>query len=178
MRLRQIWHVSEDTVCREYNQKIDTRVERKKEFLVQERNLVIMLMVILLPFLIITIMLSVKPEWAFILPFFCISQCQGKTRYNYSNYINDTMKAQIYTFFATNCVFFLCLFMIRKVSPMFSATREIRQVVILLSVMNTWTLSMLLYVDHSIFVVLGYFLYIPIFVAIVCLYLTSLRPVT
>jgi hypothetical protein len=131
----------------------------------------------LLPFVAITIMLSIKPEWAFILPFFCIKQCQIQTSYNYDKYINDTMKAQIFSFMTINVLFYLCLFMIRKVSPMFSASREIRQVVILLSLMNTISLACLLYSDQSIFVVLGYFLYIPITASIICLYLTSLRPI-
>ena len=134
MRLRQIWSVSEKMVCKEFASKIDEKAQRKQEFLAQERNLVIILFMCLTPFVVISVMLSVQPNWAYILPFFCISQCQEQTPYEYYDYINDTMQIAIIQETCVTTFLFICLFIIRGISPIFNATTELRQVVTILPV--------------------------------------------
>ena len=98
----------------------------KRNFMIRESNLVVILMTFLTPFLVLTILMSVYPKFAFLMPFFCISQCQGKTMNQYWDYINNTMNIVMIGYFVINVVLFICLFIIRNVSSVFSARHELK----------------------------------------------------
>jgi len=109
--------------------------------------------------------------------FFCISQCQGKTRNEYWDYINRTMQIVMVGYFIINVVLFICLFIIRNVSSVFSARQELKQVVAVLVVAFGVEIASLLYLDETMYVVMGYFLYVNLLASVTCLYLTALGPI-
>lgn len=87
------------------------------------------------------------------------------------------MKISIFSDFGLNVLLFLCLFAIRNVSPIFNATKEVRQVVTMITFSFAFQLACILFLDKTVFVVMGYFVYIILLACIVCLYLTALRPI-
>lgn len=76
-----------------------------------------------------------------------------------------------------NILLYLGLFAIRNVAKIFSARKELQYVVAIISIAFGLEFASLLYLSKTQFVVLGYFMYIPITASIVCLCLTSLIPI-
>lgn len=93
----QIWNVGEEykLLAREDSQ-AQPQTSTASRLLINERNLVLIFGIFLAPFILITAIATFIPKLAFLLPAFCISQCQAKTAESYYDYINSTM--QIYLF--------------------------------------------------------------------------------
>lgn len=115
--------------------------------MIQESNLVFVLIVFLTPFLVLTILMTFVPKLAFIMPFLCISQCQGNTEQLYYQYINHTMMFTILANCFSNTIFFMCLFVIRHVSKTFSTSKELRSVICVLFIAFSVQTVSVLYLD-------------------------------
>jgi len=181
VRLRQIYMVTEMAFTEDKpatrRSSVTPEKTTKRNFMIRESNLVVLLLTFLTPFLVLTVLMSVYPKFAFLMPFFCISQCQGKTRNEYWDYINRTMQIVMVGYFIINVVLFICLFIIRNVSSVFSARQELKQVVAVLVVAFGVEIASLLYLDETMYVVMGYFLYVNLLASVTCLYLTALGPI-
>lgn len=148
------------------------------KFIIKESNLVAALVCILIPFVLITIAMTVWPKFAFIMPFLCMSQCQGKTKNDYYEFINFSMQFVIADYAVINITCMICLFLIRHVSKVFSAGTELRQVVGIMVITFGFEIMSLLFLDQTTFVVLGYYQYFTISACIILLYLTALKPIS
>lgn len=95
LRLRQIKNMTEEALSKENVRKIDEKQTHTRNFLIRESNIVKLLGIFLIPFIILTIFMSVFPQFAAIMPFMCSSQCIEQTNkftdVFYFEYINNTM---------------------------------------------------------------------------------------
>jgi|LauGreDrversion4_2_1035121.scaffolds.fasta_scaffold755555_1 hypothetical protein len=117
-RLRQIWYVSERSICEE----VPSEAIQPKTFLLSERKVAIAMSIFLAPFCVLAILLTVMPKFAYIMPIFCVSQCQDATHEPYYQFINRTMLYDIVFVAATNVLFVACLWLLRKMNLTISAT--------------------------------------------------------
>jgi hypothetical protein len=72
---------------------------------------------------------------------------------------------------------FLGVFLIRNIEQVFASTRELTAVALLVSLSFGIELASLLYLSNTAWVVLGWFLYVPLACSCACLWLTSIDPI-
>ena len=104
------------------------QASQPKTFLLRERNVAMAIMIFLSPFLVLTVLMAAMPQFAYIMPFFCMSQCQNRTKSNYYDYINRTMRYEIISNMTQNLILVLCLWILRKVKLNFGAINELKLV--------------------------------------------------
>lgn len=87
------------------------------------------------------------------------------------------MEWSMYNTLVQNLLFFMCLFLVRKVSLQFRAGKELQVVCLILAITFNFNDAALLFMNTTNFVVLGYFIYIYLFASLMCLYFTALEPI-
>ena len=175
LRLMQIWSVGEEykLTAREDSQ-AQPKTSTASRLLINERNLVFIFGIFLAPFIIITAIVTFIPQLAFLLPAFCISQCQAETSESYYDYINSTMEIYLYHGSFQNLLLMICIFIVRKVDVTFSSVSELRWVCTIGVLCSLFESVCLLFLDKTMFVVLGYYQYATLAGLIGILYLTAL----
>jgi hypothetical protein len=136
-----------------------------------------MLAAILIPIAILCFVSSFKTKIELYLPFFGISECAGNPDYTgYYEDINVSMRQYTIAQFFRNSVFISLIFLLREVDDTFNITNELRMVVLFSIVCEQTYLCFLLFFGETMFVILGWVVYLQIALCMGLMYWTAVEP--
>ena len=175
LRLLQIWNIHKAELKNEVCG--DAKVRKPSTFLINERNLNRMLAAILIPIAILCFISSFKTKIELYLPFFGISQCASDPNYTgYYSDINKSMRQYTIAQFFRNSVFITLIFLLREVDDTFNITNELRMVVLFSVVCEQTFLCCLLFFGKTLFVIMGWVVYLQIALCVGLMYWTAVQP--
>ena len=175
LRLLQIWRIHKAELKNEVCD--DAKARKPSTFLINERNLNRMLAAILIPIAILCFVSSFKTKIELYLPFFGISECSGNPDYTgYYEDINVSMRQYTIAQFFRNSVFITLIFLLREVDDTFNITNELRMVVLFSIVCEQTYLCFLLFFGGTMFVIMGWVVYLQIALCMGLMYWTAVEP--